>query len=313
MRNTGMLALALGIVVAGAAFAAETEPVTQAGEILREGDEYTQAFDWLAALPGKAAVDVENTNGSISVTAWDQPDVHVAAEKRMSVRGGFFGLFRKSAENAVDAMAKTEIIVTSDAEGVHVRTKHGRGNSPSVYYVVKVPRSCDFQAETSNGKVEASGLTGTTRLTTVNGEVVCSGQNGPAFLESSNGRIRAEECAGAVEAETVNGRVSLNEIAGDISAEAVNGSITLAHPDALADNSNIACKTVNGAVEIMLSGSSAFAYRLRSYNGRIANDFAGGTTAASTGRPRSSEGSVGDGRARVEAETTNGSITLKAL
>ena len=314
MRAAGVLSALFPVVVSSAVFAAETPPAMQAGEIVRDGNVYIQPLDWLVALPGRAAVDIANTNGDISIEAWDQPEVHVFAEKRLPVRRGFLGLFNKDITDAESAMARTEVTVTSDAEGVHVKAKPGRGDSPSVHFVVKVPAPCDVEADTLNGGIEASHLAGTARLATVNGGITCTGQTGPAFLKSNNGRIRADECTGALEAETVNGQVSLNEVTGNVSAESVNGRITLAHPEPMAESQTIVCETVNGSVDVMVSGDSFFEYRLRSQNGRISNDFSDGTAVAAANKsPVTGVVGVGGAGARVDLKTTNGSVSLEAL
>lgn len=127
------------------------------------------------------------------------------------------------------------------------------------------------------------------RIATVNASVSVDGPRGKTQVETVNGNIHALNLGGNARCRTVNGRINATfaTIAGgqDSSFETVNGSVTVALPK----NAGVALRTsvVNGHVDcdfpLTLTGSS--------------------------GR-RHLSGTIGDGRASLQAETVNGGIHI---
>ena len=171
------------------------------------------------AKDGKFSLD--NTNGRIEVTGWDEARVSIEATKRAG---------------SDRALREMEIEIDEDDGDVRVRTRHRRsrlfGGQGRVDYLVKVPRTARVDIENVNGRVEIRGVSAPVEATTVNGSV------------------EVQEATGAVEATAVNGSVeaSLTRLDPDGSSRlrTTNGSVRLTLPrDA---NAEIDARTVNGGV-----------------------------------------------------------------
>ncbi len=171
------------------------------------------------AKGGKFSLD--NTNGRIEVTGWDEAKVSNEATKRAG------------SERALDEM---KVEIDGDGDHVRVRSRYGRprwfGGSGRVDYLVKVPRSARVSVENVNGRVEIRGVTAEVEASTVNGSV------------------EVLDAAGSVEASAVNGSVeaSLSQVDpdGESRLKTTNGSVRLTLPrDA---NAEIEATTVNGGV-----------------------------------------------------------------
>jgi hypothetical protein len=171
------------------------------------------------AKDGRFSLD--NTNGRVEVTGWDEARVSIEATKHARSR------------HALD-----ELRVEIDAEGDQVRVKtryprpHWMGGGGRVDYVVRVPRTARVRVENVNGRVEVDRVTAEVEASAVNGSV------------------EVHEASGSVRASTVNGSVeaSLERLdpAGRSRLHATNGSVRLTLPrDADAE---IDAATVNGAV-----------------------------------------------------------------
>jgi DUF4097 and DUF4098 domain-containing protein YvlB len=164
---------------------------------------------------------LENTNGRVEVTGWDEAQVKIEATKRAG------------SERSLEAI---RIEVEGEGDKVRVRTRYPRhrwmGGSGRVDYRVHVPRTARVSVENVNGRVEVSGVAAQVEASTINGSVEVS------------------EAAGEIEASAVNGSVeaSLSSVdpEGRSRLHATNGSVRLTLPADV--NAEIEASTVNGGV-----------------------------------------------------------------
>jgi hypothetical protein len=150
---------------------------------------------------------------------------------------------------------------------------NGNNNDVQVDFRVQVPAGVHFNGSTVNGRVEARGLGGEVRASTVNGDVQVS-------------------ATGPVEGKTVNGNIVVSiERAGwtrDLDFSTVNGGITLELPAGA--RAEVAARTVTGGIR------SDYPIGRRGVSGKRAG--------GSIGAP---------GGPRLTMSTVNGSIRLKVL
>jgi DUF4097 and DUF4098 domain-containing protein YvlB len=126
-------------------------------------------------------------------------------------------------------------------------------------------------------------------IETVNASVTVGGVRGPVRIETVNGSIRASDLGGNADLETVNGQLTATF------ARVVAGQ-------------QLAFETVNGSVAVVLPADAGVVLRTSVVNGRVNCELP--ITLTTSGK-RSLNGTVGDGRATLHAETVNGSITIK--
>ncbi len=182
--------------------------------------------------------------------------------------------------------ALVKIVVQQDSDGIVICAVYpgksspcrhlgfgfdDRANDVEVDFHVTVPAGVALTANNVNGEVRVTGLTGKVKARTVNGACTI-------------------ETAGSGQASTVNGavRASIGRLGpnDELSFHTVNGSITLQLPHNA--NAEISSSTVNGSI-------------LTDFPISIHNGWG----------PKSANGTLGRGGARLNAHTVNGSIRLE--
>jgi len=187
----------------------------------------------------------------------------------------------KKADNQED-LDKIEIEISHSADEIIVETELGESNrwfsrgsnSGSVRYEVIVPLSTRLDS-----------------VETVNGNVNISGVSGKVFAES------------------VNGDLEVSDLAGDVGLSTVNGSIE-AEFARLEDQQRVKMETVNGRVTIDLPEDADVDISADTLNGGInASDFGLETDKGFVGSDLN--GKIGNGGARLNIDTVNGSIKIR--
>jgi hypothetical protein len=215
---------------------------------------------------------LDNQNGSVTVTAWDRPQIQIEAEK--SARAG-------SEAKAKEALQKLRVEMSQNGNTVEVRT---RSNQPDgfwswmtsnqvdhqVTYRVMVPRNCNLNVETVNGGVKIEGVSGTLKLETTNGGIRTTGTSGSVNAGTTNGGIEVE---------------LLQAQASPMSLETTNGKIVIRVPATF--RANLDASTTNGSIRSDLPVT---------VSGQI--------------NRRSLRGALNGGGPELELETTNGSIQI---
>jgi hypothetical protein len=175
--------------------------------------------------------ELENVNGRVEVTGWDEAKVSIEATKRAAN------------EHALEDL---RIEITGEGDRLSVRTRYPRphwfGGGGRVDYVVRVPRTARVKVANVNGQVEVERITAEVSASTVNGSV------------------EIHDAEAAVEASVVNGRVDVAFARvgpeGRGSIRTTNGSLHLTLPaDA---NADVEARTVNGSLrcDFDLAGES---------------------------------------------------------
>jgi len=164
---------------------------------------------------------LENTNGRVELSGWDQENVSIEATKRAGSR---------------HSLDQIRVEVEGEGSRVRVRTRYPRprwlGGGGRVDYVVHLPRTARVSVKNVNGRVEVEGV------------------GAPVEASTVNGSVEITEAAGEVEASVVNGSVAASlarvDPDGRSRLHSTNGSVRLTlPPDA---NAEIDAGTVNGGV-----------------------------------------------------------------
>ncbi len=129
-------------------------------------------------------------------------------------------------------------------------------------------------------------------------------------IETVNASINISDHRGPVDAHTVNGRVRATSLSGDASLRTVNGQVNATFAT-IAAGQQLTLKTVNGSVHVALPPDAGLAVHGSVVNGHIDCDFPL-QLSGKIGRKRVN-GTIGDARASLHAESVNGSIHLEKL
>lgn len=244
--------------------------------------EKTEEFRETYEVPRGIRMQVQNANGEIKISHWDEDHVEVYAKKKTN--------------HGEAELAKVKIEVTIDDQ-MEIRTKYLEKNvRVSVKYDIKVPDGVIVEeVKTSNGEIEISGTRGDVRLMTSNGEIYVSDVMGSVSAQTSNGEIEIKRATAVLEANTSNGEIAVEiydvpEGGTDISSS--NGSIDVYIVDDL--NADLRAATSIGKVQIR-------DVELRSRFTAVSQ--------AST----LLTGEIGDGGRSINVSTSNGEIELHRL
>lgn len=276
--------------------------------------------DFHQSYPFKAGgrLYVENINGSVEITGWDQDTADISGTKYAST------------PEARDAL-RVDIVTTADSVRIRTVRPSGHRGSMGASYVIKIPRRTsleriessngavrvndvegDARLRTSNGGVHASRLLGALEARTSNSGVELTDVEGPVVLQTSNGGIRVRDVRGALEAVTSNGAInaSLREVepGKPLRLQTSNGSVELAL-DGLRNNELVAT-TSNASITVRLPAGVSAQVKAQTSNASITTDFDVTTRRVSKNEL---EGTIGSGGPLLTLTTSNGSIKLLKL
>lgn len=128
-------------------------------------------------------------------------------------------------------------------------------------------------------------------------------------IESVNGDVTISGVYGSVKAETVNGRIDARDLSSDAKLETVNGAVYATFASLTGDQ-DVECDTVNGKVTLYLPDNADASVTAETVNGGIdADEFGLKTNKGFVGRDL--RGEIGNGEARVNLSTVNGSIKIR--
>jgi len=186
----------------------------------------TEEFHHTYALTANGRIALQNINGSVHISVWDQNQVKVDAVKRANTAERL-----KDADIRVDARADSISIET------HYRRQdedwHNRHNNPaSVEYTLTVPRNARLdEIKLINGSLDVNGVTGEVRASCINGELTARGLAGQVKLATINGPLEATfEHLPAVpmELSSINGPLDVtvpSDAKASIEATTISGGI----------------------------------------------------------------------------------------
>jgi DUF4097 and DUF4098 domain-containing protein YvlB len=137
--------------------------------------------------------------------------------------------------------------------------------------------------------------------------------NGNLRTETVSGDLRAENVTGDVEASTVSGSIRLVGIQSkDIRTESVSGDIT--YTGTIEPAGRYGFESHSGTLRLNIPKGAGAQFSVETFSGDLSTDFQ--VTIPPSERGRRREGhmdfTIGDGRAKVTAQTFSGSIIINS-
>jgi DUF4097 and DUF4098 domain-containing protein YvlB len=181
------------------------------------------------AIPAPSTLDVETSNGSISVSGTSRRDVSIQAKVVAQA---------ETVSEAKSIAADVKIITDGGnirAEGPRMT---GRGRSWWVSYRIETPTRQNVSLGSSNGSVVMTALNGTIRADTSNGSVRANDLSGDVKVSTSNGSVQVQLAGSTwvgagLEATTSNGSLRVDmprQYDARLVARSSNGSLNLDRP-----------------------------------------------------------------------------------
>jgi DUF4097 and DUF4098 domain-containing protein YvlB len=271
-------------------------------------------IDTTVRLDRGGAVDLSLVSGKIRVTGWDRPDVKVTASVET-------GRLRFDANSSRVRLT----VEDSDNEGRRGHNRHN--NVGDAQFVVSVPRgsrlileavSGDVTAKGSQGEIEATSVSGDVDVSdgvravsaeAVSGSVHASQVNGNLRTETVSGDLRAENVSGNIEASSVSGSIRLVGIQSkDVRTETVSGDIT--YSGSIEPSGRYSYAAHSGTIRLNIPRGAGAQFSVETFSGDVTTDVPVTIPPGSKRREGRMEFTIGDGRARVTANTFSGSIVV---
>jgi hypothetical protein len=272
-------------------------------------------IDTTVRLDRGGAVDLSLISGKIRVTGWDRPDVKVSATIES-------GLLRFSANSSRVSLSVDD----SDDDGGRGRRHNNVGDAS---YDVSVPRgsrlileavSGDITAKGSQGEIEASSVSGDVDVSdglrsvsaeAVSGSVSVGSINGDVHAETVSGELRAENVSGNVEASSVSGSIRLVRIQSkDVRTETVSGDIT--YTGTIEPSGRYSFESHSGELRLNIPRGAGAQFSVETFSGDLSTDFPVTLQPTQKRREGRVEFTIGDGRAKVTAQTFSGRIVINS-
>jgi DUF4097 and DUF4098 domain-containing protein YvlB len=284
-----------------------------------DAQRFTEDFHHSYPLQPGGRLSIENQNGSIEISGWDEQTVEITGEKYAT---------------SEELLRQINIDINAAPDAVTIRTirPQTRRGSMGAKYTIRVPRKTRLDRivssnghlraqaieapadlKTSNGAIRVYDLGGELSAVTTNGTVEVSGVNGGADIRTTNGRIRAEDVLGALDASTTNGSIAVELVKPEpgrpVRLNTTNGSVDARFTEL--NGNDVTASTTNGSITVRLPAEAGARVQARTNRASISSDF----DVASSG-PREKnrlEGAIGTGGPLLNLSTSNGSIRLVKL
>jgi Putative adhesin len=231
-------------------------------------------FHYSYPLSAGGKIEVENQNGPIDISGWDQNTVDISGTKYA---------------NRPERLRDLRVEVSNTPNSVSLRTipPSDHWGNAGVRYSIRVPRRAELD-----------------RIVTSNGPISVDSIDGSARLHTSNGRIRGSGITGALDAETSNGQVALTDLGGPATVHTSNGAVELTFDTV----HEVRAGTSNGTITLRLPAGAGASIHARTSNGAISSDF--DVTAHGLLSKHSLEGMIGPGGPLLDLSTSNGAIRI---
>jgi DUF4097 and DUF4098 domain-containing protein YvlB len=270
-------------------------------------------IDTTVRLDRGGAVDLSLISGRIRVTGWDRSDVKISASIET-------GLLRFTANSS-----RVSLSVDDSDNGSRRGRRHN--NVGDAQYDVSVPRgtrlileavSGDVTSKGSQGEIEASSVSGDVDVTDGVRTVSAESVSGSAHVAQVNGNLRTETVSGDLRVEGVTGDVEASSVSGslrlvgiqskDVRTETVSGDIV--YTGTIEPTGKYSFESHSGTVRLNIPRGAGAQFSVETFSGDLQSDFPVRIEKGNLRREGRMEFTIGDGRAKITAQTFSGSIII---
>jgi DUF4097 and DUF4098 domain-containing protein YvlB len=274
-------------------------------------------IDTTVRLDRGGAVDLSLISGKIRVTGWDRADVKISA----SIESGYLRFNANSSRVSLS-------VEDSDNDGRRGRRHNDVGDAR---YDVSVPRGSRLILEAVSGDVISKGSQGEIEATSVSGDVDVTDGVRTVSAESVSGSVHAASVAGNLRTETVSGDLRAESVTGDVEASTVSGSIRLVgiqskdvrtesvsgdltYTGSIEPSGRYSFEAHSGTVRLNIPRGAGAQFSVETFSGDLSTDFPVTIPPNPNGRRREGhmDFTIGDGRAKITAQTFSGSIIINS-
>lgn len=306
--------------------------ITTAGCIGETGAEGT--FDRTFTVQGPVQLEVSTGSGDVQVTTvagnevrihgeihahgWSSDEAHarlreiaanppISQENNLIRVGGNQRLRNFSIDYRIEVPAATELHCGTGSGNIQVSGIQGPATFRSGSGNIQASGiGNDVQASAGSGTIALSDVQGQVQVGTGSGDISVHGAKGAVRLHTGSGKLDIAAPNDAVVAETGSGDVIVNGAHADVRVRTGSGGVQIdGNP---AESSYWDLHASSGDVTLHVPGDASF--RLYAHTGSGDIDAGIPIVLEGTSAKHELRARVGDGKGRVEVETSSGKITL---
>ncbi|HTI63469.1 MAG TPA: DUF4097 family beta strand repeat-containing protein [Gemmatimonadaceae bacterium] len=296
-RTTARVATA-ALLIAIAASAAEAQRVRLGSREGRARLDTTFAFD------KNGTVTVNVPNGEIVINGGSGNQLHVRGRDDEDVR-----LDVSSTRVMVETRSHGDGVELTVPQGVHVIATSRSGD-------VKIMGTHGaVEVHATNGDIEIDDVVGRLDIGSLSGDITVGNVVGDADIETTSGDVKLSNIRGNIGASTVSGDIGLRGVTSkDVRAKTTSGDVTF---DGLIDPAGrYELSSNSGDVRLHIQRDASAQVTVSTWNGGIDSEFPitlrPGEHPIGTGTSKRFIFVIGDGGARITAESFSGDITISA-
>ena len=263
-----------------------------------------QQTDTLIAVPGDVRITLNQIAGDVTVGTWNQNQVRVLADHGSDDR--------------------IELDLTGNELEISATSEMGHA---IVDFELTVPVAASLEISAPFADVRITDSQGAVSVETVEGDIHLEGGRGQVQLRAVDGDVMVFDCQASVEAASVDGDVLLRNVSGAIQAETVDGDVLLQDASSenvqsasvdgdilwdgdIQDGGRYSFMTHDGDVVVGVQPGANAKVSVASFDADFESDLEGFELQSDSGESRRFSFVLGNGSARIELESFDGTIRL---
>lgn len=155
----------------------------------------------------------------------------------------------ESDPRARKAVERSRIELSGDVLVVHVPNGHGRGSTPALQLVLRLPEDSRIDAELASADLRCAGRLAGVRVKAASGDVVVEEVTGEVSVNTASGGIRVGHAQSGATVRTASGAVDLVRSDGDVDVSVASGDVLVRSA-----GGSVHARSASGDVEV---GSAA--------------------------------------------------------
>ena len=300
-RRIGVALLVAGVCLAVSAAPADAQRDRDAR---RAESAVVQVLDTTFRMERGGLVDLELLSGNITVTGTSGNQVRIRAE----------------AEDG-------EIVLRASPTLASLTVEYDRRPRGTVRYEVSVPAGIRVDMEAVTGNLTVTDVDAEVNASTVSGNVEVRNIGGRIKVEAVSGHIKATGLRDGIHVDATSGIVTISDVTGEVIVDNTSGNITLTgirgglvraesvsggirFQGAIEATGRYDFASHSGSIQLELPPSTNAQLALSTFHGSISSDFPITLGPRSRSTEQRVEFRLGNGGARLTAETFSGSISI---
>jgi hypothetical protein len=293
-------------------------------------------FDRQLTVSGPVTLELTSGSGDVHISIGPPGEIRVHGEIHVDSWSSESGRTRLQQLQSNPPISQEGNLIRIGGVGkVH-------GGDVAVDYTIVVPQETQLRSTASSGDVEVRGIQGPANFTSGSGDVTASDIGGDVQVHCGSGDVKLSKIKGQARVTTGSGDITLDAVQGESRLQAGSGTLEISNPgDALEADTGSGDVTIRGASadvrlrtssgeidvegnpgpsnywdfhtgsgEVTLHVPSTASFRLYAHTSSGDIDAAIPIVMEGTTNKHELRARIGDGKARVEIQTSSGDISL---